>query len=83
MITEILSSKDISKWNEGKIQIAIAHHAATGHGLNFKAGGSTIIWFWLTWSLEFYQQVNAGLERQEQKGIVVIHHIASKEIIDE
>lgn len=45
MITEILSSKDISKWNEGKIQIAIAHHAATGHGLNFKAGGSTIIWF--------------------------------------
>ncbi|WP_366141323.1 hypothetical protein [Clostridium sp.] len=51
-VTEISTGKDISKWNEGKIQIAIAHPAATGHRLNLQAGGSTIIWFGLTWSLE-------------------------------
>ena len=51
-VTEISTSKEISKWNERKIQIAIAHPASTGHGLNLQAGGSTIIWFGLTWSLE-------------------------------
>lgn len=82
-VTEILTSKDISKWNEGKIQIAIAHPAATGHGLNLQAGGSTIIWFGLTWSLELYQQANGRLWRQGQKDTVVIHHIVSKGTIDE
>lgn len=82
-VTEISTSKDISKWNEGKIQIAIVHPAATGHGLNLQAGGSTIIWFGLTWSLELYQQANARLWRQGQKNTVVIHHIVSKGTIDE
>ncbi len=71
-VTEISTSKDISKWNEGKIQIAIAYPAATGHGLNLQAGGSTIIWFGLTWSLELYQQANARLWTQGQKDTVVI-----------
>ena len=82
-VTEISTSKDISRWNEGKIQIAIAHPAATGHGLNLQGGGSTIIWFGLTWSLELYQQANARLWRQGQKDTVVIHHIVSKGTIDE
>lgn len=82
-VTEISTSKDISKWNEGKIPTAIAHPAATGHGLNLQAGGSTIIWFGLTWSLELYQQANARLWRQGQKDTVVIHHIVSKGTIDE
>lgn len=82
-VTEILTSRDITKWNEGKIQIAIAHPAATGHGLNLQAGGSTIIWFGLTWSLELYQQANARLWRQGQKDTVVIHHIVSEGTIDE
>ena len=82
-VTEISTSNDISKWNEGKIHIAIAHPAATGHGLNLQDGGSTIIWFGLTWSLELYQQANARLWRQGQKDTVVIHHIVSKGTIDE
>ena len=82
-VTEISTSKEISKWNERKIQIAIAHPASTGHGLNLQAGGSTIIWFGLTWSLELYQQANARLWRQGQKETVIIHHIVSKGTIDE
>ena len=82
-VTEILTSEDISKWNEGKIPIAIAHPASVGHGLNLQAGGSTVIWFGLTWSLELYQQANARLWRQGQKNTVVIHHIICKGTIDE
>lgn len=82
-VTEIQTSADITKWNNGKIAIAIAHPASTGHGLNLQSGGSTVIWFGLTWSLELYQQANARLWRQGQKETVIIHHIVSKETIDE
>ena len=59
------------------------HPASAGHGLNLQTGGSTLIWFGLTWSLELYQQTNARLYRQGQKNTVVIHHIVTKGTIDE
>lgn len=82
-VREIKTGKDISDWNNGKIPIAIIHPASAGHGLNLQLGGSTLIWFSLTWSLELYQQTNARLYRQGQKDTVVIHHIVSKGTIDE
>lgn len=82
-VREIKSSKDISDWNSGKIPIAVIHPASAGHGLNLQSGGSTLVWFGLTWSLELYQQTNARLWRQGQKSIVVIHHIIAKDTIDE
>ena len=54
-VREIKSSKDITDWNSGKIPVAVIHPASAGHGLNLQAGGSTLIWFGLTWSLELYQ----------------------------
>lgn len=80
---EINTSEDIAKWNEGKTQIALCHPASAGHGLNLQYGGCTIIWFGLTWSLELYQQANARLWRQGQNHTVVIHHILTKDTIDE
>lgn len=81
---EIKSSKDITDWNAGKIPVAVIHPASAGHGLNLQAGGSTLIWFGLTWSLELYQQTNARLWRQGQAaGTVVIEHIITKGTIDE
>ena len=78
------SDKSIKDWNEGKISVALIHPASTGHGLNLQEGGSTIIWFGLTWSLELYEQTNARLWRQGQKSkTVVIEHIVSKGTIDE
>ena len=83
-VREIKSSKDISDWNNGNIPVAVIHPASAGHGLNIQEGGSTLIWFGLTWSLELYQQTNARLWRQGQKSkTVVIHHIISKGTIDE
>lgn len=82
-VREIKTSKDIEDWNAGKISAAIIHPASAGHGLNLQTGGSTQIWFGLTWSLELYQQTNARLHRQGQKNTVVIHHIIAKGTIDE
>ena len=82
-VREIKTSQDIKDWNNGDIPVAVIHPASAGHGLNIQFGGSTIIWFGLTWSLELYQQTNARLWRQGQNDTVVIHHIIAKDTIDE
>ncbi|MCR0648718.1 DEAD/DEAH box helicase [[Clostridium] innocuum] len=83
-VREIKTSKDIIDWNNGDIPVAVIHPASAGHGLNLQAGGSTLIWFGLTWSLELYQQTNARLWRQGQSsGTVVIEHIITKGTLDE
>ena len=83
-VHELKSSRDIAEWNAGKIPVAAIHPASAGHGLNLQAGGSTMVWFGLTWSLELYQQTNARLWRQgQQADTVVIHHIITQDSIDE
>ena len=76
--------KDISDWNAGKITIGLLHPASGGHGLNLQDGGSTVVWYGMTWSLELYQQLNARLWRQGQKNsTVIIHHIITVGTHDE
>lgn len=82
-VREIKTSEDISDWNKGEIPVALIHPASAGHGLNLQNGGSSLVWFGLTWSLELYQQTNARLYRQGQKNTVVIQHIITKGTIDE
>lgn len=77
------TAESIKRWNNGEIPIAVIHPESAGHGLNLQSGGSCLIWFGLTWSLELYQQTNARLWRQGQKDTVVIHHIVTKGTIDE
>lgn len=82
-IREITTSNDIKEWNSGRIPLAAIHPASAGHGLNLQAGGATLVWFGLTWSLELYQQTNARLWRQGQSSsTVVIQHIVTKDTID-
>ena len=81
---QILNSEgSIRRWNKGELPVALIHPASAGHGLNLQSGGSTIVWFSLTWSLELYQQTKARLYRQGQKDTVIIHHIITKGTIDE
>ena len=77
-VREIKTADDIKQWNKGMIDFALIHPASAGHGLNLQSGGSTLVWFSLTWSLELYQQTNARLYRQGQKDTVVIHHLITK-----
>lgn len=78
------SSESIAKWNNKELDVGLIHPASAGHGLNLQDGGSTLVWFGLTWSLELYQQTNARLWRQGQaESTVVIQHIITEGTIDE
>ncbi len=81
---KIDTEESISRWNRKMIPVGLIHPASAGHGLNLQAGGSTMIWFGLTWSLELYIQTNARLWRQGQvSSTVVIQHIIMKGTVDE
>ncbi|MTB43774.1 ATP-dependent helicase [Streptococcus uberis] len=73
----------VDKWNSGKIPMLLCHPQSAGHGLNLQKGGHIIVWFGLTWSLEYYQQANARLDRQGQTEPVIIHHLVAKDTVDE
>lgn len=78
------TEQSIRNWNDKKLQVGLIHPASAGHGLNLQSGGSTLVWFGLTWSLELYQQTVARLWRQGQTAdTVVIIHIITKATIDE
>lgn len=77
------SQEVIDRWNAGEIKLLLAHPASAGHGINLQAGGSVIVWFGLTWSLELYQQFNARLHRQGQTKPVRVLHIVCDGTIDE
>ena len=85
IIFERLEGGDtIERWNQGEIPVLLLNPASAGHGLNLQGGGSTLIWFGLTWSLELYQQTNGRLWRQGQKSkTVVVNHIINSGTIDE
>ena len=80
----ISSPGSIEMWNNGEFAVGLIHPASAGHGLNLQSGGSHLVWFGLTWSLELYQQTNARLWRQGQTSeTVVIQHIITKGTVDE
>ena len=79
----INSPSAIERWNNGEIKVLLAHPASAGHGLNLQQGGSLVVWFGLTWSLELYQQFNKRLHRQGQKCAVRIMHLVTKGTMDE
>jgi len=78
------TEESIHQWNAKRIAVGLIHPASAGHGLNLQGGGSTLIWFVLTWSLELYIQTTARLWRQGQVSrTVVVEHIVTKGTIDE
>lgn len=82
--SKIDTSESIDEWNKGKIQVGLIHPASAGHGINLQQGGSTIVLFSLTWSLELYEQVIGRIYRQGQiSDTVVVQHIITDGTIDE
>lgn len=57
------TEQDVTDWNDGKIELFVAHPASAGHGLNLQFGGNNLIWFGCPWSLELYQQAIKRLHR--------------------
>lgn len=78
------SDASMKMWNKGELPVALIHPASAGHGLNLQSGGSTIVWFGITWSLELYQQTVARLYRQRQSSrTVTVIHILTQGTVDE
>lgn len=76
-------NEGIAEWNAGNTPLLAVHPKSAGHGLNLQDGGSIIVWYGLTWSLEEYQQANARLHRQGQLRSVIIHHLVTEGTMDE
>lgn len=75
--------KQLIDWNAGKIDVLLAHPAATAYGLNMQQGGHYIVWFGTGWDLELFQQANARLHRQGQKHPVTVYKLIGAHTVDE
>ena len=73
----------VDAWNDRRIKLLCCHPASAGHGLNLQHGSGVMVWFYLTWSLEQYQQAVARLYRQGQKETCIVHHIICRDTVDE
>lgn len=74
---------DIKDWNDRKIKIGLCQPKSLGKGVNLQKGGSIIIWFGLTWSLEDYDQFNARLARQGQTMPVRVINLIIKDSVEQ
>lgn len=81
-IRQLKTDRDKQDWNDGKVDILLAHPASAGYGLNLQQGGHHIIWFGLNWSLELYEQANKRLHRQGQRETVIIHRLITQDTRD-
>lgn len=73
-----------TEWNAGRIPILVLHPQSGGHGLNLQFGGSTIVWFSLTWNLEHFEQLNSRLHgRIGQTDDVIVHMLMANDTLDE
>lgn len=82
VIRELKTTQDEADWNDGKIDLLLAHPASAGYGLNLQQGGHHVIWFGLNWSLELYEQANKRLHRQGQQERVIIHRLITQNTRD-
>lgn len=80
---EFKGPEDQEAWNNGQVDVLLAHPASCAYGLNLQQGGHNIVWFGLTDSLELYQQANARLHRQGQGHPVIVHRLLVKGTVDE
>ncbi len=75
-------ARQLEDWNAGRIDVLLAHPAATAFGLNMQQGGHTIVWFGTGWNLELYQQANARLHRQGQQKPVMVYRLIVPDTVD-
>lgn len=74
----------LDAWNSGEVPILLTHPASIGHGMNLQHGGHHLVWFGLSSSLEFYQQLSARLPRSGQKADrVFLYRILTAGTFDE
>lgn len=74
----------VQDWNNGDIDLLIAHPKSVSHGIdNLQQTGEIIVWYGATWNLEYYIQLNKRLDRQGGRKHVSIINIIAPETIEE
>jgi len=72
------------EWNAGNLQMLCVHPQTAARGLNLQAGGHHVVWYSITWNLEWYLQLIRRLWRQGQESArVFVHHIVCEGTVDE
>ena len=82
-VSQKKASATIDAWNRGELPVLFLHPASAGHGLNLQEGGSHLIFFGLTWSLELHQQTIGRIHRMGQKRKTWIYYITVKNSMDQ
>lgn len=82
-VVRYTSPDDLKAWNEGRIDVLLAHPASCAYGLNMQEGGHICVWYGTGYNLELYQQANARLYRHGQENPVFIYHLMCRGTIDE
>lgn len=80
---EIREPGAVERWNKGEIALLCAHPASAGHSLNLQFGGHNLCWYSLPFSLEYYLQFNARLDRPGQTEPVSIFRLIAQGTADE
>jgi len=87
-LTECKSDKSLndamSRWASGDCQLMIGHPASMSHGIDgLQKNGHILVWYGLTWSLDYYKQFNSRLRRQGQGVPILCHRIMVKDTLDQ
>lgn len=77
------SAQIMDDWNAGKVTVLLAQSGTISHGANLQFGGNDVAWYGLTNNLETYLQFNKRLHRMGVRGAVRIHHLLSRNTVDE
>lgn len=80
--TDVRDGKFMEKWNNGDVEVLLAHPASAGHGLNLQSGGRMCVWSTIPFDLEHWLQANARLARQGQNRGVQIHSFITKGTVE-
>ena len=82
--SQTLDDKDaVTRWNEGKIPLLLAHPDSCQFGLNLQYGGSSIVFLSLPWSLTNFEQACGRLHRSGQRHEVRVYCLLTSKTIDE
>lgn len=74
----------MNRWGRGECPLMIGHPRSMGHGTEgLQHAGKTLVWFGLTYTLEWYEQFNSRILRDGQKEPVMCHRIMTLNTFDQ
>jgi SNF2 family DNA or RNA helicase len=77
------SPRAIERWNNGEIEMLLAHPKSAQFGLNLQHGGNKVVFVSLPWSLTDFEQAIGRLHRSGQTKEVWCYVLLTEKTIDE